>query len=220
MNEWDDRAAYYRASRTHAEGADLDQVVAWCDPGPGVTALDVATGGGHVARRLRELGCVVTTSDAAAGMEPDVVCAAEQLPFAEAAFEVVVCRLAVHHFRDPAQAIREMARVSRRLVVIEDTLLIDERVQEAERLRDATHVSHYAREELLRMMAEAGLCAVAEADFAKLHDMDDWLSATDCTGVAAARVRGLLAHVSRDDGRGWTDTKIVLKAEKGDPARC
>ena len=173
-----------------------------------------------MARRLRELGCVVTTADAAAGMEPDVVCPAEHLPFADAAFEVVVCRLAVHHFQDPAQAIREMARVSRRLVVVEDTVLSDERVQQAERLRDATHVSHYAREELLRMMAEAGLCALAEADFAKTHEMDDWLSATGCTGDVAARVRGLLAHVSRDDRQGWTDTKIVLKTEKSGPTRC
>ena len=215
MNEWDDRAGYYRASRTHAEGDDLDQVVAWCDPGPGVAALDVASGGGHVARRLRELGCLVTTCDAAAGMEPDVVCPAEALPFAAASFDVVVCRLAVHHFHDAARAIREMARVSRRLVVIEDTLLIDERVQRAERLRDATHMSHDSREALLRACAGAGLCPVAAAEFAKRHEMDDWLSATGCSGGTAARVRRLLAHVSSPDGRSWTDTKIVLKAEKG-----
>mgnify|MGYP003289496345 CR=1 FL=1 len=34
---------------------DLDLLVEWCEPGEGVKALDVATGGGHVARRLREL---------------------------------------------------------------------------------------------------------------------------------------------------------------------
>ena len=214
MNEWDNRAAYYRASPTHAEGDDLDQVVAWCEPGPGVTALDVASGGGHVTRRLRELGCVVTSCDLAAGMQPDVVCQAEGLAFADTSFEVVVCRRAVHHFRDPAQAVREMARVSRRLVVIEDTLLLDERVQEAERLRDSTHVSHYSREELLRMLAEAGLRPLAEAELAKRHEMDDWLSATGCAGDTAATVRRLLAHVSSPDERSWTDTKIVLKAEK------
>ena len=215
MNEWDDRAAYYRSSPTHAEGADLDQVVAWCEPGPGVTALDVATGGGHVARRLRELGAVVTTSDAAAGMEPDVVCTAEDLPFADASFDVVVCRVAMHHFQDPARAVREMARVTRRLVVIEDTLFIDRLVQEAERLRDATHASHYSREEFLRMLAEAGSHLLAEAVFTKRHEMDDWLSGTGCTGAVAERVRELLAHVSSPDQRSWTDTKIVLKAQKG-----
>jgi SAM-dependent methyltransferase len=214
MSEWDARAGYYRQSRTHACGADLDQVVAWCEPGPGVAALDVASGGGHVARRLRELGCVVTTADAAAGMEPDVVCPAEHLPFADGSFDVVVCRLAVHHFQDPALAVLEMARVTRRLVVIEDTLFIDDRVQQAERLRDATHVSHYGRDELGRFLAAASLRPVAEVQFPTRHDIDDWLSATGCAGDTAARVRRLLAHVSSADGRTWTDTKIVLKAAK------
>ena len=46
-----------RDSATHRAGEDLDLVVAWCRPAPDVPALDVATGGGHVARRLREAGC-------------------------------------------------------------------------------------------------------------------------------------------------------------------
>ena len=212
MNEWDGRAEYYRASRSHAAGDDLDQVVAWCGPGPGVAALDVASGGGHVARRLRGLGCAVTTCDAAAGMAPDVVCPAEQLPFADASFDVVVCRLALHHFDDAPAALAEMARVSRRLVVVEDTLYIDERVQLAEKIRDATHVRHYRREELGEMLAAAGLRVAAEATFAKRHDMADWLRATGCDGADATRVRELLVHVSDVDGAAWTDGKIVLQA--------
>ncbi len=212
MNEWDERAEYYQRSRTHAAGADLDQVVAWCEPAPGVVALDVASGGGHVARRLRELGCVVTTCDAAAGMGPDVVCPAERLPFADGSFDAVACRLAVHHFSDAAAAVGEMARVSRRLVVIEDTLWMDEKVQEAERLRDPTHVRHYRRDELAAMLTGAGLTVAAEAIFEKYHAMDDWLSATGCAGDAAERVRRLLAHRSDADGSGWTDRKIVLQA--------
>ena len=35
-------------------GADLDLVVEMCNPHEGVKALDVATGGGHVARKLRD----------------------------------------------------------------------------------------------------------------------------------------------------------------------
>ena len=46
---WSDRADEYRKSPIHAAGEDLDLVVEWCEPGPGVTVLDVATGGGHVA---------------------------------------------------------------------------------------------------------------------------------------------------------------------------
>ncbi len=214
MNEWDKRAAYYRQSRSHATGDDLDQLVAWCEPGEGVTALDVASGGGHVARRLRALGCLVTTADAAAGMEPDVVCPAEALPLDDASFDVVACRLGLHHFDDPGRAIGEMARVARRLVVLEDTLWIDERVQQAEKLRDPTHARHYTNEEMLGMLRATGLESVAEATFEKRHDMDDWLSATGCGGERAARVRDLLAHVSEPGGAAWSDTKLVVKARK------
>ncbi len=51
---WSERAEAYRTSSTHATDADLDIVVELCEPRAGMTALDVATGGGHVARRLRE----------------------------------------------------------------------------------------------------------------------------------------------------------------------
>ena len=39
---WNERAQAYRESTTHASGDDLDLTVAWCEPGPGVTVLDVA----------------------------------------------------------------------------------------------------------------------------------------------------------------------------------
>jgi 2-polyprenyl-3-methyl-5-hydroxy-6-metoxy-1,4-benzoquinol methylase len=214
MDPWNERFEYYRDSRSHARGDDLDQLVAWCEPGPGVTVLDVATGGGHVGRRLRELGCVVTTCDAAAGMQPDVVCPAEDLAFADGAFDVVVCRVAAHHFTDPALAVREMARVTRRLVVFEDTLYIDERVQRAEVARDPTHVSHYTREEFVAMFEAAGLDVTREARFPRRHDMRDWLSGTGCTGTAAEEVRRLLAHVAEPGGAAWTDVKWVARAVK------
>ena len=93
-NPWDDRAEAYRTSVTHATDTDLDIVVEMCNPHAGVKALDVATGGGHVARRLREVGAEVVTTDASPGMKPDVVCRAEGLPFADGSFDVVVTRTA------------------------------------------------------------------------------------------------------------------------------
>ena len=64
-------------------GEDLDLIVEWARGAR--TALDVATGGGHVARRLREAGLKVVSADPAPGMRPEVVCRAEDLPFADAA---------------------------------------------------------------------------------------------------------------------------------------
>lgn len=211
---WSSRAEAYRTSVTHATDPDLDTVVALCEPAPGVTALDVATGGGHVARRLREAGAEVVTADAAAGMEPDAVAPAEHLPFADDSFDVVVTRIAAHHFSDVAGAVAEMARVTRDTVVVEDTLYLSDDQEQAEALRDPTHVRSYSEAEWRAFLEGAGLEVESVEYFVKTHDTADWLARTGCEGDTAARVRELLAPVASDDGSTWQDTKIILKARK------
>ena len=149
---WSERAQLMRESPTHRSGVDLDLVVAWCEPGPDVSALDVATGGGHVARRLREAGCETVTLDPAPGMEPDVVARAEELPFEDESFDVVACRIAAHHFDDVQQAVHELARVARDRVVVQDNLFDSERVEEAERTRDPSHVRCYTEDEWVGLL--------------------------------------------------------------------
>jgi SAM-dependent methyltransferase len=213
-NLWDERAQAYRESPGHAGGADLDFLVEACEPGEGVKALDVATGGGHVARRLREQGCEVVTVDASPGMRPDVVSRAEHLPFADGSFDVVVSRIAPHHFEDLGAAVAEMARVSNRLVVVEDTLFSSDRHEEAERLRDPTHVRNYSEDEWRSFFEEAGLEVELIEAFEKTHELEPWLARTDCAGEEAERVKELLADRMTDDGAAWTDTKLVVKGRK------
>jgi ubiquinone/menaquinone biosynthesis C-methylase UbiE len=138
---WSERAAAYREAAEHREGEDLDLIVRWAEACG--TALDVASGGGHTARVLREAGVHVTTLDPAPGMQADVIARAEEIPFADGSFDLVVTRIAPHHFDDVAAAMAEIVRVSRNLVVVEDTLFASEEVEEAERLRDPTHVRSY-----------------------------------------------------------------------------
>jgi len=211
---WNARAEAYRASSTHAAGDDLDAVVELCNPHEGVKILDVASGGGHVARRLRAEGAEVVTTDAAPGMAPDVVCRAEDLPFADGSFDVVVTRIAAHHFENLGQAVGELARVSNRVVVIEDTLYTSEEVEAAEKLRDPTHVRSYSEEEWGDLLVDAGLEVEQVHLFEKTHDLREWLARTGCEGDDAVRVRELLQELIVDDGRAWRDTKIVLKARK------
>jgi ubiquinone/menaquinone biosynthesis C-methylase UbiE len=206
---WSDRAQAYRDAVEQREGPDLDLLAEWVG---GTTVLDVATGGGHVARRLRAEGYDVVTSDPAPGMEPDVVARAEDLPFDDESFDVVVTRIAPHHFEDVQRALREMARVARTLVLVEDTLYTDERVEEAEKLRDPTHVRSYTEEEWRRLFAGAALDVEAVDQVEKRHPFDDWLARTGCDGEDAERVRELLAH--RTEGDVWIDTKILLKGRK------
>ena len=211
---WDERAEAYRQSQTHAAGSDLDLVVEWCAPGPGRKVLDVATGGGHVARRLREEGCEVVTTDSSPGMRPDVLSRAEDLPFADGSFDCVVTRIAAHHFGDVRKAVEEMARVSNDVVVIEDTLYSDERLEQAEKLRDPTHVRSYTEDEWVGFLTEAGLEVEQRQLVEKGHPLEDWLARTGCEGEEAERVKELLADRMSDDGTAWTDVKIILKARK------
>jgi SAM-dependent methyltransferase len=213
MNDvWSTRAQAFRESPTHREGPDLDLLVEWCEPAEGVKVLDVATGGGHVARRLREEGCTVITVDPAPGMQPDVVGRAEDLPFADGSFDVVTCRIAAHHFEDVRSAVGEMARVAQHLVVIEDNVFIDETVEEAERLRDPTHVRCYSEDEWKELLTDAGLEVEQIEHFERNPVVDDWLARVETPPEEAARVRQLLGDHIRDGVLRLQS--IVLKARQ------
>ena len=209
-DQWSERAEAYRHSDAHREGADLDQLVAWASGAR--TALDVATGGGHVARRLRDAGIEVVTCDPAPGMRPDVVCRAESLPFADDAFDVVACRTAAHHFDDVAESVREMARVSSDRVLIVDTAFMDEAVEEAERLRDPSHVRNYTDDEWLELVRTAGLTLEDVRFFPHTIDFVPWLERTGCEGDDAVRVETLLGK--RVSGGRLTLDKIALRGAK------
>jgi SAM-dependent methyltransferase len=210
---WSGRAQAFRDSDVHREGEDLDLVVAWCEPGEGVRALDVASGGGHVARRLREAGSDVVTVDPAPGMQADVVASAEHLPFADLSFDVVVCRIAAHHFSDVRVAVVEMARVSRRLLVIDDTLFDTERVEEAHRLRDPTHVRCYSEGEWRGFVSAVGFEAEEVKVFAARRvALEPWLDRVATLPTDRARVRELLGDAT--DGSSVRMPLIVLKARR------
>jgi SAM-dependent methyltransferase len=210
---WSRRADAYRESRTHAGGDDLDLVVAWCEPREGVSVLDVATGGGHVARRLREAGAQVVTVDAAPGMQPDVLAPADHLPFADASFDAVACRIAAHHFPDVLAAVREMARVSRHRVVICDNIFVSETSEEADRVRDPSHVRNYGVAEWHSFFELAGLQVASEELMVRETDFEDWLARTETPETDRVRVRELLGDRVRD-GRLKLPT-VVLKGVKG-----
>ena len=209
---WSERAAAFRESASHREGPDLDLLVEWCEPGHAVSVLDVATGGGHVARRLRAEGCTVVSVDPAPGMEPDVIAPAEALPFEDRSFDVVTCRIAAHHFTDVRQAVAEMARVTRRLVVIEDNVFVDERVEEAERLRDPTHVRCYSEDEWMQLLTGAGLEVGRVRRFERRPNLEDWLARVETPTERAQQVRELLGDYA-DDGA-LTLSSIVVKAKR------
>jgi SAM-dependent methyltransferase len=210
-NVWDDRAEAYRKSEAHRRGADLDLLVEWAAGAR--TALDVGSGGGHVARRLREAGLEVVTLDPAPGMKANVQAFAEDLPFADASFDVVACRVAAHHFADVAGAARELARVAADRVLVVDNLFMGEAAEEAERLRDPSHVRTYSEPEWRRLLEGAGLRLDDVRVLEHPIDVAAWLDRAGCAGDDAARVRELLAD--RIDGDTVRLDRIALRAVKG-----
>jgi SAM-dependent methyltransferase len=205
---WSERAELYRTSDAHRDGPDLDLLVAWAAGAQ--TALDVATGGGHVARRLREAGIEVVSCDPAPGMQPDVVCRAEHLPFADGSFDVVATRVAAHHYDDVEQAVAEMARVAAGTVVIVDNIFMGDDVEEAERLRDPSHVRKYSEVEWRAFAARAGLKVADARFFEKPIELQPWLDRCGCAGDDATRVRVLLGD--RVDKGLVTLDRIALRA--------
>jgi len=207
---WNERAEAYRTSEAHRAGEDLDLIVEWAAGAR--TALDVATGGGHVARRLREAGLDVVSLDPAPGMKPDVIAPAEHIPFAGESFDVVACRVAAHHFEDVEAAVREMARVSRGLVLVSDNLFVSDDAELADRVRDPSHVRNYTEDEWRGFFSAAGLEAETVHTYEHPVLLEPWLERAGCTGAEAERVRTLVAD--RVDGDRVRLERICLKGRK------
>jgi SAM-dependent methyltransferase len=145
-------------------------------------------------------------------MRPDVICRAESLPFADGAFDVVACRTAAHHFEEVGLAVREMARVSRDRVLVVDTRFMGDAVEEAEALRDPSHVRNYTETEWRALLAGAGLAVEEVRLLEHSFDFAAWLARTGCEGAEAERVERLLG--GRVAEGMLTLDKIAIRAVK------
>jgi ubiquinone/menaquinone biosynthesis C-methylase UbiE len=119
-------AADYATSEVHAKGASLKRLVELTEPKPHWRVLDVATGAGHTALAFAPHVAKVTATDITEEMLAEtrklaktrglinvrtLYARAEDLPFPDASFDLVVCRLAAHHFDDMAGFAAEVYRV-------------------------------------------------------------------------------------------------------------
>jgi ubiquinone/menaquinone biosynthesis C-methylase UbiE len=240
----------YVKSSGHATGRDLARMVQLAKPTPETRMLDIATGGGHVARAFAPHVGSIIASDLTPGMLAHTkqafdewglenvsveVADAEDLPFADAAFDLVTCRIAPHHFPNVDAFVREVFRV---LVPGGMFVLVDSTVPEGgegaffnhfEKLRDPSHVRSLTIGEWTGLLEDSGFAVDTTETFTKVHDFADWTarSRTSAEDIAAlqrmmldapASTREAFAVVTDPHDPGtlvsFTDRKTLFVATK------
>ena len=146
---------------------------------------------------------------------------AEALPFAENTFDVVVTRLAVHHFAHPDRVLAGVLRVLRpggRLVLVDVTVSEDQAeaaLQNAiENIRDPSHVRMLPYSELMALTRAAGFDILAEATWDASREFEEWMGiVNEPLRIQSLRtVTRALAEAGRSAGMGLAmeDGKIVF----------
>jgi SAM-dependent methyltransferase len=244
--QYADVAGNYAVSESHARGDDLAWFTARAASVVPALAVDVACGGGFSTRALLAAGHRVVATDltpeslaAARAVVTDgavswVAGAAERLPVATGVAGVVGCRIAPHHFGDPAGFVDEVVRVLAPggLFLLVDTTVPEDAVlaewlDDVERRRDPSHRRSWPASRWRAVLTGAGLRIEDTQLFRKRHPLDPWLARAGCTGPAAAAVRATFRDAAADlraaysieyaDGEpvAYTDTKICIRASTG-----
>jgi len=215
-------AEKYVTSKVHAEGESLQLMVEMAKPRPTARVLDVGTGAGHTAFAFAPHVASVVASDITEQMLEQVrrgiaqrglanvttagPAPAEDLPFPDASFELVLCRTAAHHFADAQAFMRSAFRVTTPggALVFCDTIAPDDDpatdawLDEIERVRDPSHVRDWSTREWRQMAEAAGYVTGAEdptSDRAWLT-LDDWTGRMNVPRDRYARLLELFTNAT------------------------
>lgn len=189
-------ALNYATSTVHAKGASLGRIVAMLEPQPTWRVLDIATAAGHTAFAVAPSVDHVVATDVTPEML-DVARAvatersitnvsfeehdAHDLGFADATFHAVTCRIAPHHFSDPAAFVNEVARVllpGGRFALVDNLAPEDPDAarwcDDFERRRDRSHLRCLPASEWLLLIEQAGLTLTAFETMGKKMVFEPW----------------------------------------------
>lgn len=189
-------AEKYVTSARHANGEDLAMLVSCSKADAHMDVLDIATGGGHVANALAPRVRHVTAYDLTREMLEAaerfihgnghanvsyVTGDAEQLPFEDASFDLVTCRIAAHHFTDIPAFAAEALRVVKpggKLLLIDNVAPEQNRYDafynDIEKRRDASHVRAWKKSEWIHVLEKTGFRLETLACFPKPFRFQDW----------------------------------------------
>lgn len=200
VEQFGKKAREYVESRGHAQGLDLQRIIEWTHPEKNWKALDIATGGGHVARTLYpHVGLVIATdltwnmlnaardANMKAGAEDIIylMADAENLSFLDETFDMVTCRIAPHHFADKGAFIRGASRVLKGggiFIMIDNVVPGDKELgmimNTFEKMRDRSHVECASVEDWKSMIIENSLDILREEAEKKMYSFREWVART------------------------------------------
>jgi len=203
-------AEHYVRSTSHSDPVSLARMCSLVGAARGKTALDIACGGGHATWALAQAGARVVALDGtrpmleACGAEgrkrglsfDRILSDAHRLPFHGGSFDIVVCRIAAHHFSNPLTALREVSRVMHRKsrfylfdLSSPDSDAMGRWIDSVESLRDPSHVCCWSSRAWEGLALGAGLRIVHSARYRRQYDMDHWLGRMDVPDAVREEIR-------------------------------
>ncbi|WP_420631604.1 class I SAM-dependent methyltransferase [Candidatus Leptofilum sp.] len=217
-------AAAYATSNVHAKGYSLKRLVEITHPQPDWYLLDVASAAGHTAFAFAPHVAHVTATDltpemlvVAANLAQEKGLAnvtfapadAEALPYDDASFECVTCRIAPHHFPNIQQFINEAARVLKPgglLAVVDNIVpgthlrgkkaqLLNDAgnyVNAFEKLRDPSHGRCWSVSEWVYGFGQAGLSVVHQELLSKEMEFGGWAARMQASADGITRLKAML----------------------------
>jgi len=207
-------AQNYVASPVHSKGMGLERIVELAQPQTDWRVLDVATGGGHTALAFAPHVKEVVASD----FTPQMLVAAEafireqgmenvtfqeadaeHLPFEDASFDLVTCRVAAHHFPDIFAFMQQAARVLKPggILIVHDHVApedvkVADYVNAYEKLRDAGHARILPESEWRGTFLDVDLKILHVEQFTIQHQVLRWAKRQNCSDETIERLQVML----------------------------
>lgn len=208
----------YISSSTHRKKSDLKLIEAWLQPTTTMRLLDIATGGGHVAKHLSSSVAKVYATDLTKEMLENtkkhlqsfknieyLIADAEQLPFLDHSFELITCRIAAHHFPHPELFIQEVKRVLKpkgKFLLIDNiapTSQIHRHfLHQLEKMRDESHVNYLTMSEWKSLFQRNGLSILKDKFQKKTLYVKEWSNRTLDTIEEKQQVASFLLRANKE----------------------